>query len=115
MKYLKIVYFILGILPFGFIISLLTFYFHAGNILGRLPSYNHPDPKDFSIYLSYSPLINLTLEVCVYSFFPWLVLILVDSVLYWKNISWRLLLGDSLGYGIILFLLFSGIIDWYMD
>src|SRR5689334_11286887 len=38
--------------------SLLSFYFHARNILGRFPSYDNPDPKELSIYNQYNEVIS---------------------------------------------------------
>jgi len=42
----KTAFYSLGVLPWGFTVSLLAFYFHARAILGQFPSYNQPDPKE---------------------------------------------------------------------
>jgi hypothetical protein len=115
MKYLKAMIITLGIIPYGVIISLLTFYFHAGSILGRLPTYSNPDPKELPVYDTYYQVIETTGEVWFYSLFVWLILVPVYLIVSRKNISWKPVLFSIIGQvaGVILFL--SEITNWYMD
>jgi hypothetical protein len=55
----------LGVLPLGFITSLIMFYFHARLILGHFPNYNYPDPKELEVYNFYSLIINTTASIWV--------------------------------------------------
>jgi hypothetical protein len=115
MKNWKTYFYILGSIPLIFSISLLTFYFHAGLILGRLPRYNQPDPKELEIYFDYHPIINLTFIIWIYSFIIWLILTVVYLIAKRKQILWKPIIISALGqvYGISLFL--SEIMVWYAD
>jgi hypothetical protein len=115
MKLWKSIFILLGIIPFGFIFSLLTFYFHAGYILGRLPIYDKPDPKFLSIYNLYAPWIDITGEVWLISLFIWLFIMVIYLIINRKSTSWKLLLYSSIGYIIAILLFLSGIMEWYSD
>ena len=106
---------ILGILPIGFISSILTFYFHAGQILGRLPHYNMPDPKELSIYADYSPFINFGLGIWLISFPIWLIFIIAYLIIQRKSINWLPIIIGGIIQIIAIRILFSGIIEWYAD
>ena len=88
MKYWNIIFCILGILPLGFVIPILLFYFHAGQLLGRLPRYNQPDPKELDIYSDYSPLVDLTGKIWLISFPVWLILTITYLIFRRKHIQW---------------------------
>jgi len=115
MKIWKIIFYVLGTIPWFFIVPLMTFYFHAKKILGYFPRYNLPDPKELNIYSDYSPLINCFGSIWFYSFFAWLLLTINYFAIYRKNIKWVPIIFAFIGniIGVLLFL--SGILEWYFD
>ena len=115
MKNWKIIFYILAIIPWTFIVSLLTFYFKAGEVLGHFPSYNQPDPKELSIYKDFSPIVNWTAGVWIYSFLAWLLMAIVYVALKRKNTEWKPIIVSGIGQFCGMLLLFSGITEWYMD
>jgi hypothetical protein len=115
MKNWKITFIILGLIPYGFIISLLTFYFHAGIFLGRLPSYNQPDPKELSFYSSYYPFIQTTLEISLLTIFIWTAVSITYLILNRKSVVWRPVIHSSVGQAIAIVLFYSEIMNWYLD
>jgi len=115
MSYWKITLLTLGIIPFGFIVSLLAFYFHAARVLGHPPSYNHPDPKSLSIYAAYAPWVDLAANLWFYSFFFWLAAIVFYFIRYRKNISWKPVCFSAFGQFVAILLFLSRIFEWYID
>ena len=65
MKIWKIILNTFGLIPYLWVISLLTFYFHAAKLLGYFPEFGRPDPKALNIYDDYSPIINLLGQIWV--------------------------------------------------
>ena len=102
-------------MPWFFIVSLMTFYFHAGKILGDLPRYNMPDPKVLSIYSDYSSFIYCSLGVWFYSFIVWLLLTIIYLAINRKKIDWYSVIFAFMGNIISLILCFSGIFEWFVD
>lgn len=115
MKYWKISFYGLGIIPFVHLISLLSFYLHAGWILGYLPKYNFPDPKDLALYSVYSPIIYLTGLLWIYSLGFWLLLTTVYLIVKKEQFKWRPIIMSALGHLAAISLFFSGIVEWYAD
>lgn len=115
MRYWKIIFTTLGLIPFGFTLSFLTFYLHAGLVLGYLPEYNSPDPKELSIYASYSPFVDMSLVIGFVSFVVWVATTMLYVVVARKCISWRLVLLSAVGYLTSYLLAISGIFGWYID
>jgi hypothetical protein len=115
MKYWKIELLVLGLIPFGFTISLLAFYFHAGKLLGHLPSYDNPDPKDIAVYGFYQPIIITSFNIACYAFCAWLASVIVYLVVNRKQIAWLYLLGSATGPVIAFLLLRSDIFEWFLD
>lgn len=113
MKYWKIVFWVLGILPIGFVISILSFYFHAGQILGNPPHYNQPDPKELDIYTDYSPFVDWTAEIWLWSVPIWLILSVVYLILKRKEINWRPIVISGTGQILGILTLLSGVFEWY--
>lgn len=64
-------------MPLGFVVSIMSFYFHAGYLLGWLPGYNNPDPKELAIYGIYSPFVEWTLNLWGWSILIWMILLLI--------------------------------------
>lgn len=115
MKNWKIYFYGLGTIPIVWSISLLTFYIHSGLILGRLPRYNQPDPKELIIYSDYYSIINLIGNFWIYSLILWLVLIAVYLIAKSKPIIWKPIIISALGQICAISLILSGIGEWYAD
>lgn len=114
MKTWKIILITFGIIPWPFIISLSAFFFHAGNLLDHSPTYGNPDPKDLAIYADYSPFIDISLLLWIYSFLAWLLVILF-LILSRKKISWNSVIYGAFSHLFALALFFSGVFEWYVD
>jgi len=104
-----------GIIPFGFIISILSFYFHAANVLGYYPTWDHPDPKELSIYDSYHAIINPAAEIWLIDMVGWILLCVTLIIMTRHKIYWRTIMLSSIGHIIAVLILFSGILEWYAD
>ncbi len=115
MNHWKKVFYILGLIPFIHSLSLLAFYFHAGYQLGCLPSYNQPDPKTLSLYSHYSPFIDVSGNLWVFSFFIWLILTIKYLISNWNHIKWTPILLSALAQACAIYLLLSKISEWYAD
>ena len=115
MKIWKIIFYLLGIIPWFFTVSLMKFYFHAEKILGYLPRYNMPDPKELNIYSDYAPFIYSFLLIWFYSFIVWLILTIVYLIINRKKINWSPIIFALIGNIIALLLCFSGIFEWFVD
>jgi len=68
-KFIRVSIFVLGFIPYLFIISLLTFYLYAANILGYYPIYNNPDSGELFISQYYRDFITFSLVSSFYAFF----------------------------------------------
>jgi len=115
MRIWKIIFYLLGIIPWFFIVPLITFYFHARKILGYFPHYNNPDPKNLNIYSDYSPFINWSFGIWFYTFFVWFLLTIIYLIIYRKKIKWSPMILACIGNIIGLLLVFSKIFEWYID
>jgi hypothetical protein len=115
MKIWKTIFYFLAIIPWPFIVSIMTFYFKAGQVLGHGPSYNNPDPKELDIYKVYSPYVDWTAEVWGCSLLVWFALAITYLIIMRKRIEWTPLIISSTGQIFGILLLFSGIMEWYVD
>lgn len=115
MKYWNFIFYILASLPFGFIIPILSFYIHATYILGYFPSYNNPDPKELGIYINYSYFIEKGLGIWIVSLPIWVLLTIIYASLKRNQINKKIILICSISQLIGIFILFSGIFEWYVD
>jgi hypothetical protein len=104
-----------GVLPFGFIISLLTFYFHATVILGHFPKYNRPDPKNLDSYEVYSVFISTTGILWMVSFFLTIPLVITYLTIKRKNSNWKLIAFSFISQTIAVLLFLSNVSEWYFD
>jgi hypothetical protein len=111
----RIIFYILGLIPWAFIISIMLFYNEAERILGYTPSYGNPDPGDLDIYKAYEPKLNFIIEVWLYSLVLWIILIVVYFMTNKNKIIWTPILLSASGQFIGVLLLFSGVFEWYMD
>ncbi len=115
MKPLKFSLFILTIIPWVFMILLVIFYFHAGNILGHAPSYDNPDPGNLDIYSNYAPFIFSAALISAYAVPLWFILILVYVIIKQKNSNLKLIGMGMFTYLCLIFTFLSGIFEWFLD
>ena len=115
MKPWKTIFYGLGIVPYAFVVSVMTFYLHAGWILGQFPQYDNPGPGELGIYSWYSPIINLTSEVWLFSLLAWLIALLAYVNIKKQQVRWIPIIFSASGQVLAFLLLVSGIMTWYMD
>lgn len=115
LNFWKIGFVTTGLVPIGFIVSLLTFYYHASRILGRFPVYNQPDPKELDIYNKYSGIIYSCSNIWIISFLVLILMIFIYWIIKRKQTDWKLIGFSSIGHVIAVLLLFSGIMEWFVD
>ena len=115
MKYWKPIIISLAVIPFGFIISLLTFYFRAGLLLGHLPISNSDDPQNFPFYTTYRPIISVTGNLWFFAFIAWTFVVTLYFFLNRKDASKRLILYSAIGHMLAIILFLSKISEWYAD
>ncbi|NJX16519.1 hypothetical protein [Tamlana crocina] len=115
MKYLKRIIYLVTIPAIGFSITLLTFYFHAGIVLGKLPKYNQPDPKTLEFYENYEMLISFFGNLWVITALLWLLLALIYLFKNRKNIFWKPIVISAFAQGLAIAILFSEITEWFAD
>ena len=115
MKIWRIIFYILAVIPWTFIASLLTFYLTANHVLGYPPTYNNPDPGKLSIYKVYAPYVDWTANIWLYSLVAWFILTIIYLITMRKRIEWLppFVSGTGQYFGILL--LFSRIFEWYID
>ncbi len=102
-------------LPLIFSVSILIFYFHAAKIIGHLPRYNQPDPKELEIYEIYHPIINFTGNIWIYSFLIWLILIITFIYKSRKKLNYKLITISIICQVIPIIIFFTEILEWYAD
>jgi len=115
MKIWKSLFYFLAIIPLTFIVSLMTFYFKAGKVLGHAPSYNNPDPKELDIYKAYAPYVDWTADVWLCSLLVWFALTIIYLITMRRRIEWTPLIISGTGQIFGVLLLLSGIFEWYID
>jgi hypothetical protein len=97
----------------------LTFYFHAWWILGRAPHYDVPDPKDLSIYKSYTFVTDIGCGIWFFGLILWIALMILYFAIrkFRKNeIFFQTPLVLSTGANILAIVLwFSDIMEWLID
>ena len=81
MKVWKIVFSVIGIIPWIFIISLLVFYVHADSILGYWPVYDNPDPAELNISNWYSQVVIVATVAWYFSFPAFVFLAIIYMIL----------------------------------
>ncbi len=111
----KLLFIVLGIIPFGFIIPLLTLYINACIELGYYPTYNNPASNHLFVYKYYSPIINSSGEMWICSLLIWVLISIIYIIIKRKNIKWKLILFSSIGQVLAIILFLSGIMEWFMD
>jgi H+/gluconate symporter-like permease len=115
MKTWKYIFYILGIIPYFWIISLLTFFLHSSIKLGYFPETYLPDPKDLDIHNFYSPFIDFFGQIWVLSFLLWIVLVITYIIIKRKNTNWKNIFYSAIGEILAISVVFSDINDWYCD
>ncbi len=115
MKWIKNTIYFLSSFALIFSVSILVFYIHASRIVGHLPTYGNPDPKELEIYQSYSPILNFTLSIWFYSFLVWLILLIIYIVKNRKKLNYEPIIITLIVQSIPFIILFSTIFEWYVD
>lgn len=119
MLFWKIAFYVVGLIPWGFIVALYAFYFRAWDILGKAPRYNQPDPKELEIYSYYAPYINGLAEIWSWSTLGWIGMIMIYLVMFfvlkWKKFSWGPIAFGVVSHICAILLLFTDVFVWYMD
>ena len=114
-KIWRFVFYFFTIFPMIFVLSLLAFYFHTGYILGHLPIQSMNDPKNYSIYSFYAPIIVWSFGVAFCLFFIW-ILTVISYCVFNKNKIDRKPILITLGlYIAMIGLFFSDITVWFGD
>ncbi len=115
MKIWKIGFYILGLIPWSFIILLMTFYFVAWNFLGYRPIYDYPDPGQLYNYVTFAPYIITTGIMWAYSFLVWLPYTIIYLIVDRKEIKWKPVVISTMSQLATIIMYFSGIVEWFMD
>jgi len=115
MKTWKYIFYTLGIIPYFWIISLLTFYLHSSIRLGYFPEAYLKDPKDLDIYFTYSSFIEFFGQLWMISFPFWFILVTIYIIVSRKNTNWKYILYTLTGEILAIYTLFSNINNWYWD
>lgn len=108
---------VFGIPPLLCFLVLNLFYFHAAYIVGHLPFYNNPDPKELNIYLNYDITIFILINFSFYLFIPWAIFTLYYGIRFRKHLknNWKPMTFSLICYGLLISLLSSEIFTWYID
>lgn len=106
---------ILGSVPWFFSISILVFYLHAYKILGNLPYYNSPDPKELYIYNFYSPYINFGYSLWLLSIIPFIIFVAFFIKYSKKKLPLKFFFFAFISQIVSIALFFSEIFNWYND
>lgn len=99
----------------GYIVSLLTFYFHARNILHRFPTYDNPDPGKLVAYKKFASIIDPALEIWSFCFLIWILLVIIYLGITRNKRSWKHIALSSIAHLVAWAITFSGIFTWYVD
>jgi hypothetical protein len=110
-------FFIIGAIPFLCFFILNLFYFHSAIIVGHLPTYDNPDPKELPIYEFYSFIIFILMNLSLYIFLPWLVFTIYHCIRFRKYLSknWKAIVFPIVTYSLLILEFFSEKIGWFMD
>lgn len=104
-----------GASSLGYIISILSFYFHAKNVLGWFPTYDNPDPGKLVAYKKYVSIIDPAFEIWVICLLFWTALVIFYLAINQKHRKWKHLVFSSIGHIVALIITFSSIFAWYVD
>ena len=113
-RFFKIGFLLFFATAFSFATSLLSFFVHSWIILGYAPNYDHPDPKELPIYTIYSPIIELTGNVWIFSFPVLLIFAMFYSGKRTININWKWI-ASAFFMHLISFVVFCFLFEWYLD
>lgn len=106
----------LGLKPYGFFISIVTFYYYAQCKCGHPVRYNYPDPKSLSLYKLFEPIITFAGNLWLFSLPVALVVLTLYLIKNRQAISWKPIIFFFIGQILILLFFFkSDISEWYFD
>ena len=117
MKYWRITFLSVGILPWLFSLFLIAFYIHATIALGHFPQYDMPDPQTLAFYSYYALIINATIFPTLLIMLPsWVILILIFILSRLRKEKYdTLILLSSIGVVLSYILYHSRIFEWFAD
>ena len=105
----------LGILPYGFLLSLVVFYVHAALGLGEFLSYQRAD-TNLPEYAVYSSVISIMALAWLFSFFAWAFVTGLYLYPEGKNpMCWRTIGLSMIGHALALLFFFLEINGLYLD
>jgi hypothetical protein len=110
-----ILLYITGVSSLGYIISILTFYFHARNILGWFPTYGDPDPGELAIYNVYHKIIDPSFVIWITCLLAWILLCVFYTIKNRKEYKGKHIAFSFIGHAISICITFSPIFEWYVD
>ncbi|WP_284652402.1 hypothetical protein [Flavobacterium terrisoli] len=113
-KFWKLTFYVLVFFPALFIVSLLTFYTHAGLINGYR-NISGINPFEFKFYDVYQYCIIYSWTGTVFSFLAWIIIALTYFIKRENGIEWKSLLITFFIYIIALTLALSKIMEFAMD
>ena len=114
LKSLKVAFYVLAFFPFIFIISLLTFYTHAGLINGYR-NISGINPFEFKLYDVYQYCIIYGWIGTVFSFFAWIIVAFFYCRKSENGVKWKPVLITLSVYLVALILALSKIMEFAMD
>lgn len=111
MKTWKALFYVMAIIPLLFVLSLITFYFKVGLVLGQAPSYNNLGPKELDRYKSYAPCVDWALEVWLYSLLVWFGLTIIYLITTRRRIEWNPVIISGTGQIFGFFFLYQAFLN----
>lgn len=115
MKYWKIAFGACIAIPIATMALISIFYFHAWSVLGRVPTYSNPDPKQMDLFTYYGPFADTGLILTVGSFLLWILLAILYPLIKRKQRNWKLVISSGLVQALTFIFVASDIFEWYID
>lgn len=107
--------FLLGLVPFGFIISIMIFYLATYDAVGYTPSYNHPDPNSLSWAEPFQSTVADWGGLWIMSLIAWIVMCIITAFITRKNLLWKPIVITLTGHLIAIWILLGPIGEWFAD
>lgn len=110
----KTVLYVLGFAPLIFCVFILAFYFHCFYILGRFPILSIDDPKGIPLYYYFSIVIEYVALLVFYLFPVWVVCSIFLVLKNRNHLFWRPLFISAVLYLIVIGIIISNILHWFL-
>ncbi len=115
LKICKVFYTVSTIIAWTFSLSLILIYLQATCILGHFPSYGAPDPKSFSFYDTYESIITMIGNVWLITFILWIIFTSIFLYSHHTYLKSKVFMFGLCGQILVAFVLFSRIVEWWID